>query len=67
MKLIPVANFIKLFGRNLCYYQHIASSFECGYAARGVNNIQKSFMKLTPVPNFIKLFGRNLYYYQHIA
>jgi hypothetical protein len=58
--------FNKTLWHNLCYYQHIDSSFECAYAAKGVNNIQKSFMKLIPVANFIQLFGHNLNSYQHI-
>jgi hypothetical protein len=42
----PVANFIKLFQHNLHCYRHIASSFESGYADRGVNYIEKKFYEI---------------------
>jgi hypothetical protein len=36
-----VANIIKLFRHNLHRYQHIALSFDPGYAANGVNYAKK--------------------------
>ncbi len=36
------------FQRNLHHYWCIASRFDKGYAARGVNYGEKSFMKFTP-------------------
>ncbi len=63
MKLRPVANFIKLLRCNFSHYQHIALSFDSGYAARGLNHAGKSFNKLRPVANFINLFGHNLHHY----
>jgi hypothetical protein len=61
------ANFIKLFWCNLNHYWHIASHFDSGYAARGINCNEKSFMILTPSGNFIKLFWFNLHHHRHIG
>ncbi len=41
--------------------------FDLGYATRGINYAEKSFMKLTPMANFIELFCCNLPCYCHIA
>ncbi len=57
MILTPVANSQNFFWRSLCFYQHIALSFDYGYAARIINYIEKSFMKLTPVANSQNFFG----------
>jgi hypothetical protein len=59
MTLTPVANFLKLFQRNLHCYWCITQSFDTVYAARGVNYIEKSFMTLAPVTSFLKLFQCN--------
>jgi hypothetical protein len=67
MKLAPVANSQNIFWRSLCYYQHIALSFDYGYAARVMNYIEKRFMILTPVANSQNFFWHSLFYYQHIA
>jgi hypothetical protein len=44
----PVANFIKLFWRNLRCHRHIALSFESGYVDGGVNYAEKSFIAFAP-------------------
>jgi hypothetical protein len=62
-----VANFIKLFWDNLCCYWHIELHFDSGYAAKGVNYAENSFIKLTTVANFIKPFWHNFCCYWHIA
>jgi hypothetical protein len=56
MKLIPVANFIKLFRCNFSHYQYIALSFDSGYATSSVNHAEIFLKKLRPVANLIKLF-----------
>jgi hypothetical protein len=48
--------YIELFGHNLCRYGHIVLSFDSGYAAKGVNYSNKSFMKLTPGVSVGKTF-----------
>ncbi len=67
MKLIPVANFIKLFQCNFSHYQYIALSFDSGYAASSINHANKSCTKSTPFAKFIKLFCHNLQRHQCIA
>ncbi len=57
MKLIPVANFIKLFQSLFIPLLAFALSIDSGYAAKGINYYPKIFMKLTPKANFIKLFS----------
>ncbi len=53
----PEANFIKLFfQRNLRSYQHIAFSFDSGYAASRVNYAEKMFYEIGRRINVIKLF-----------
>ncbi len=64
MKLITVANFIKLFWHNLSPQWHIAISFD---SAMVVNHAKKHFIKLTTATNFIKLFWHNLRCYWCIA
>jgi hypothetical protein len=44
--LTPVTNFNKLFWHNLRCHWCIALSFDSGYATRGVNYAEKSFMTL---------------------
>jgi hypothetical protein len=56
MKSAAVVNIIKLFWCNLHCYWLIASSFDSGYATRGINYTEKSFMKLATDVYFIKLF-----------
>ncbi len=41
-----LANFIKLFRRNLRCNRHIALSFDSGYAAKGINYAPKKFYEI---------------------
>ena len=57
-----MANFKILFKPNLHCQQHIALSYDTGYAAKGLDYAEKSFMKLSiarvdslSIPSFGKL------------
>jgi hypothetical protein len=61
------SQFTKLFWHSLCRYQHIALSFDHGYAARVMNYIEKKIYEIGTCSQFTKPFWHSLRCYQHIA